>query len=228
MANFDTIALLKGPGTGRGQINALTLTATTETVFVVSTDTAGTTNAAVLTVPSGVPTGAALVGSGSPMEFNQNSAYSFQSYGRKSMIGVGTEPPYFSSTTFDVGRPFRLRVVGDATLNAGTGNTVVVSIYQGTSTTTTNDTKIAILTAGGAPSTSFNFFLEAFVQWDSVSQVLGGAYVGQCGNTFTAQHALTNAASVTQAANLTFVISGTFGNAGGGTINIAEFSCEQV
>jgi len=228
MSNFDTIAILKGPGTGRDQINALTLTSTTETVFVKGTDTVGTTVAAVLVLPTGVPSGSNLVGSGSAMDYNQNPAYSFQSYGRKTMIGVGTEAPYFSSTTFDVGRPFRVRVAGNATLNAGAGNTAAINLYVGTSTTTGSDTKIAALTAGGAPSTSFNFVLETVVQWDATSQVLGGWYTGQCANTLTAAHALSNAASVTTAGNLQFVVSGTFGNAGGGTINIAEFSAEQV
>lgn len=227
MSNFDTIQKLTGPGTGRFQINALSLTSTTETVFVVSTDTATITNPAVLTVPTG-NTGNTLVGSGSPTEFNQNPAISSQAYGRKATLGVGTEAPFYSATTFDVGRPFRLRVVGNATLNAGTGNTVAIAIYVGTSSTTSSDVKIAALTAGGAPSTSCNFLLEAVVQWDSTSQVLGGYYVGQIANTLTAQHALASAASVTTASNLSFVASGTFGNAGGGTINISEFSCEQV
>lgn len=228
MSNFDTIQKLTGPGTGRNQINALTLTSTTETVFVVGTDTTTITNAAILTVPTGVPTGSNLVGSGSPIEFNQNSAISSQAYGRKATLGVGTESPFYSASTFDVGRPFRVRIVGNATLNAGTGNTVAINLYVGTSTTTSSDVKIAALTAGGAPSTSFNFCLETFMQWDVTSQVLGGYYTGQCANTLTAQHALASAASVTTASLLAFVASGTFGNAGGGTINISEFSVEQV
>ncbi len=222
MANSDTIIGLFGPGTGRGQINALTLAATTETVFSVSTD-AGTA-VAVLTIPSGG--GSNLVGSGSPVEFNQNPAVSSQSYGRK--VNIGTEPPYFSTKTFDAGRPFKLRVMGTCTLNAGSANTIALNIYQGTSATVGSDSKIAALTAGGAPSTSVNFYLEAFVQWDIVAQTLGGWYTGQVANTITAQHALSNASAVTTAAGLTFVISAVFGNAGGGTVNISEFSAEQV
>lgn len=228
MANFDTIQKLTGPGTGRNQINALTLTATTETQFVVGSDTVGTTNLAVLTVPTGVPAGSNLVGSGSPAEFNQNSAISSQAYGRKATLGVGTESPFYSASTFDVGRPFKVRVTGNATLNAGAANTVVINLYQGTSTTIGSNSKVAALTAGGAPSTSFNFMLETTVQWDVTSQVLGGWYIGQCGNTLTAAHALSNASAVTTAAGLAFNITGTFGNAGGGTINISEFSVEQV
>lgn len=228
MANFDTIQKLTGPGTGFGQVVALTLAATTETQFVTGSNTAGTTSLAVLTVPSGVPSGANLVGSGSPTEFNQNSAISSQAYGRKATLGVGTEAPFYSATTFDAGRPFRIRVVGNATLNAGAGNSVVINLYQGTSTTIGSNTKVAALTAGGAASTSFNFSLDTLIQWDVTSGVLGGYYIGQCGNTLTAAHALSNAAAVTTASLLSFNITGTFGNAGGGTINIAEFSVEQI
>lgn len=227
MSNFDTVALLKGPGTGRFQINALTLASTTETVFSMGTDN-GTAVPAVLTVPTGVPSGSQLVGSGTSMDFNTNPAYSRQSYGRKAQDGVGAEAPYFSATTFDVGRPFRVRVVGNVTLNAGAGNTFTVSLYRGTSATVGSDVKIGALTAGGTPSTSGIFLLEAIVQWDSTAQVLNGWYQGQSCNTLTAAAALTNAASVTSVANLNFVVSGTFGNAGGGTANISEFSIEQV
>ena len=114
MANTDTISALFGPGTGRFQINALTLAVTTETVFLASTDT-GTTPA-VLSLPVGGGTN--LVGSGSPVDFNQNAAISSQSYGRK--VAIGTEMPYFSAKTFDSGRPFRIHVAGTCTLNTGT------------------------------------------------------------------------------------------------------------
>jgi hypothetical protein len=229
MANSDTIIALTGPGTGRNQINTLTLTATTETVFSTTFDN-GTTGPAVLTIPTGSATDASgkplLVGSGSPIEFNLSSAVSQQSYGRKD--SVGTSAPFYTAKTFDGGRPFRLRIVGQATLNAGTGNTLALNIYQGTSATVGSDVKIAAIGAGGAPSTSFNFVAEVFVQFDNTSQTLGGYYVGQVGNTFTAQHALTNAASVTSVTGLNFVVSAVYGNAGGGSTYISEFSAEQV
>lgn len=220
MANQDTVVALTGPGTGRFQINALTLASVTETAFLMGTDT-GTT-VALLTIP----VGGSLVGSGSPVEFNQNPAISSQSFGRK--VSVGTEMPYFSSKTFDSGRPFKIRVIGTATINTGTSNTVAINLYQGTSATLGSDSKVAALTAGGATNTSVNFMLETVIQWDSTSQTLGGWYTGQCGNTLTAAHALTSAVSVTSTAGLTFIISGVFASTGGGTINISEFSCEQV
>lgn len=222
MANSDTITALFGPGTGRFQINPLVLASVTETAFSMGTDT-GTT-VAVLTLPTGGGTN--LVGSGSPVEFNQNAAISSQSYGRK--VSVGTEAPYFSSKTFDGGRPFRVRVVGTCTLNAGAANTLAINLYQGSSATLGSDVKVAGLTAGGAPSTSVNFILETVILWDSTSQKLGGYFSGQVGNTLTAAAALSNAATVTTTAGLTFVVSAVFGNAGGGTVNISEFSAEQV
>lgn len=221
MSNFNTVSALVG-GTSRGQINPLVLASTTETAFSVTTDTG--TAVAVLSLPAG-NTGNTLVGSGSPIEYNLNSAITGQSYGRKG--AVGTAPPYFSTTSFDSGRPFIIHVTGYATLNAGAGNTVALNVYQGTSATLASDTKIAALTAGGAPSTTVNFNFEINSSWDSVSQVLGGYYIGQVGNSLTAAHALSNAASVTTASSLTFVVSGVFGNSGGGTITISEFSVEQ-
>ena len=244
MANSDTLAALFAPSPAigvnaqtpiRGQLVNLVLASTTETAFSVATDT-GTT-VAVLTVPTGVtpvltglPAGSGvLVGSGSPMEFNLNRAISGQGIGRKGMgVGIGTPAPFYSPTTFDMGRAFRVRIVGQCAINAGASNTVALNLYVGTSATLASDTKVAALGAGGTPSTSVNFVLETFLQWDSTTLTLGGYYQGQCGNTFTAQHALSNAASVTSAAGLTFVASAVFANAGGGTCVISEFSIEQV
>lgn len=232
MANSDTIAALFGPGTGRFQINALTLASATETLFAVSTDTA-TTNPATITVPTGNATVNTLVGSGSPVEFNQNSAISSQSYGRK--VSVFTEAPYFSSTTFDSGRPFKLRVVGNASLNPTTvtasPNTLVVNIYNGTAITSTY--KITAATAGLSNSSTTatvtgQFLIEAVVQWDSTTQTLSGAYDSNIGNTIKAATALTNAVAVTSAAKLIFTPTAVFASAAGGTVNIVEFAVDQV
>lgn len=232
MANFDSIARFVG-GSGRQQINALTLTSTTETVFVIGTDTVGTTATATLVVPTGLPTGTNLVGSGAPMEFNQNSAISSQSYGRKT--SVFTEPPFFSSTTFDNGRPFKLRVQGTASVAPTTvtasPNTVQVNLYAGTAVTATY--KIATLTAGLSNSSTTatvtgQFYLEALVQWDSVTQTLSGIFDGQLGNTAKTQTALSNQVAVTTAALLQFTPSAVFASAAGGTVTIAEFGVDQV
>ena len=228
MANTDTIAALVG-GTGRGQIAVANLTATTETLLLVTTD-AGTATA-TLTVPAGAGTN--LVGSGSAIEFNQNSAISSQSYGRKN--SVFTEPPFFSTNTFDAGRPFKLRLVGTVQVAAATvataTNSVSVAIYNGSAITATY--KVATIT-GIAANTSTtavknaSFNLEATVGWDSVSQLLSGTYQGVAANVLTTQVALSNAVSVTSAANLVFSPTVAFAQAAGGSVTVSEFSVSQV
>lgn len=221
MANQDTIVALFGPGTGVGQVLPLTLASTTETAFSAGTN-AG--NALALLVVPVATTG--LVGSSRPIEFNKSGAISSQSYGRK--VAVGSAPPYFNASTFDGARPFRIVVAGTCTLAAGTGNTIAINLYQGTSATLGSDTKIAGLTAGGAPSTTVSFYLSCTVAWNSTTQALVGTQNGFVGTTISASAALTNSATVTTAAGLSFVLSGVFGNAGGGTINVSEWSIEQI
>ena len=233
MANFDTVSAITGPGTSRGQVNTLTLASATETLFAVGTDTTGTTAVCSITVPTGNATSNTLVGAGSPVEYNQNSAISSQSYGRKS--GVFTEAPYFSATTFDSGRPFKIRVVGTAVVNKVTTtavtNSVVISLYSGSAITATY--KVATVTAGiSNSSTTANstgqFLLEALVQWDSTTQKLSGYFDGQVGNTLTAPTALSNAAPVTTAAGLVFAPTATFGHVEGGSVSISEIAVDQV
>lgn len=222
MSNLNTITAIAG-GTSRGQIPTLTLASTTETAFSVNTD-AGTA-VAVLTIPVG-NSGNSLVGSGTTVEFNVTPAISAGSYGRK--VGVGTEPPFFSATTFDAGRPFKIRIAGTATVATQLGNTVAINLYQGTSATLASDTKIAALTAGGTSGATHPFLLEATVQWDSTGQTLGGFFSGVNQNSVTAVTALSNAASVTQASSLTFVASAVFASAVGGSVSVSEFSVEQL
>lgn len=232
MANSDTIAALFGVGTARNQIQSLVLATTTETLVVIGTDTA-TTAPATLVVPTGNATANTLVGSGSPIEFNQNSAISSQSYGRK--VSVFTEAPYFSAATFDSGRPFRLRVAGTASLAPTTvtasPNTLVVNIYNGTAITATY--KITAATAGlsNASTTATvtgQFLIEALVQWDSTTQTLSGFYDSNIGGTIKAATTLTNAVAVTSAAKLIFTPSVVFASGAGGTVNVVEFAVDQV
>ncbi len=230
MSNFDTIRGLVGPGTTRNTINALVLAATTETAFAMGTDTSGTSVPAILSVPLG----STFSGAGNPVEFNQNASILSISYGRKA--AVGTELANFSASTFDAGRPFKVRIAGTVTLNAGSGNTLAIKLYQvpaaivaaGTAATLSNDVAIAALTAGGAPSTTSNFLLETTIQWNLTGATLQGWYMGQSAGTLTAATTLTNAASVPAATGLNFIASATFGNAGGGTVNVSEFSIEQL
>lgn len=220
MANQDTIVALFG-GTARGQVSSLTLASTTETAFSVVTDSG--TAVAVLTLPVAT-TG--LVGSSRPIEFNKSGAISSQSYGRK--VAVGSAPPYFNASTFDGGRPFRIVVAGTATSATGTGNTILVNLYSGTSATLGSDTKLGGLTAGGASATTVSFYLTATLQWNSTTQALTGQIGGLVGNALTAQAALTNSPTITTAGGLSFVVSAQFGNAVGGSVTISEISCEQI
>jgi hypothetical protein len=230
MANFDTVVALSG-GTGRGQIKVLTLAAITETLFAVNTDTAGTTTVASVSAPSG--NAGKLVGSGSPIEFNQNSAISSQSFGRK--VSVFTEPPYFSTATFDAGRPFKIRVCGTASVAAVTvttvTNTININIYAGTAISSTM--KIATLTAAGTNSSTTaavtgQFDLEAVVQWDSTTGTLSGYFGGNNMNTFKANAALSNAVAITSAANLIFSPSAVFADTSAGSVTISELAIDQI
>lgn len=228
MANSDTLVALKG-GTKTGQIAVLTLTSNTETLLLANTDTGTAT--AILTVPAGAPGN--LVGSGAPIEYNLSSAVSSQSYGRKN--AVFTEPPYFSSTTFDAGRPFKVRIVGTASVAAVTvttvTNTVNIAIYQGSSIVATR--KIATLTAAGTNNSTTaavtgQFNLEATVQYDSTTGTLSGFYGGNNMNTFKANAALANAVAVTSTSGLTFVATAVYGDTAAGSVTVSEFEIDQV
>ena len=229
MANSDTLSALIGPGTGRNQINLLTQTTASEALFLTTYDN-GTTGNAILTVPTGPVSPATMVGgSGSPIEFNLNPAILTGAYGRKD--SVGSAAPYYSASTFDMGKAFRIRVVGQTSFSiSNAGNTIALGLYQGLTPTLGGSSKIAALTAVGASTTSVNFVLESFLQWDSTTQKLGGYYVGSGSNgVFTAQHQLTNNAAVTSAAGLVFAVSATFGATSGNAVTaISEFSIEQV
>lgn len=225
MANSDTIKGYVG-GTLRNQVKPLTLTSTVETAFSLATDTTATSVVAALVPPVNNNVAGTLVGSGSPVEFNQNAAISSQSFGRK--VGVGTEAPFFSPATFDGGRPFKIRFSGTYTLNAGAANTAGINLYLGTSATLGSDTQIATLTAGGTPSTSGQFYLEALILWDSTTGKISGTFKGSIGNTFTAEAALSASATAATSAALSFIPSGVYGNAGGGTLTVAEYAIDQV
>jgi hypothetical protein len=229
---MDTIAAFTGTGTGRNQINALTLTTNSETLFKTTTDS-GTAVNAVLILPTNSTTDAfgkpLLAGAGAPLEFNQNSAISSAAFGRK--VAVGTEAPNYSVKTFDSGRPFRVRISGQASFGASAaGNTLVVNLYAGATPTLAGTSKLTAMTAVGASTTSVNFCLETYLQWDSVGQLIGGYYTAIGSNgILTAPATLTNNTGIPTAAGLVFTASAVFAAGSSNcTVNVAEFSCEQV
>lgn len=220
-------------GTNRNQIPALTLASTTATAFSVNTDT-GTTVAALA-----VPTGSSPVGSRNPQDSNANASIISQS-GREYGNPLGTNRPFYTTASFD-GKPFKVRLVGTGTAAANAGNTLTLSLYQGTSATLASDHVVAATAAvATASAASLNFVVEATLLWDSTLQSLAGSYnyvvnfngtlaTGALPVATTAQASLlTTPVAVTTAAGLSFLPAVTWGNAVGGTIQITEFSIEQV
>lgn len=121
------------------------------------------------------------------------------------------------------GHSFRVRLIGKATGNA---NTLLFTIYSGTTTTTT----LAAFTAGASVATTGgNFSIVADLSWDSVSGIINGLKSGQTNGTATAAAALTPVTSIASAAALQFVASATFGSASASnSVSVEEFSLEQV
>lgn len=122
---------------------------------------------------------------------------------------------------------FRVRLVGKAT--GGTGATLTLKFYLGTST---SGTGIANFTVSGAaiPAAGGNFDVYAELLWDSTSQTVTGFKGGQTNGTLTAIAALNaNGSSVASAAGLQFVASATFGAAlATNSVTVQEFSIEQI
>lgn len=229
--NANTVSGFFG-GTGRNQIGLQTLASTVETEFKVNQD-AGANNAiAVLTLPQGNE----ILGATNPLNPVANASVLGSDRGSQFGRGLGEGAPYFSNTSFDMsklGVSFRLRLSGSGAAVANAGNTILFKIYSGSSK---GGTVIATHTAVATTATAnLNFVFEVDLQWDSVQQVLGGnqrwriMYNGtQPTNGFGAGAILTNAASVTTLAGLTFCATATWGNAVGGTIQVDEFVLENV
>jgi hypothetical protein len=228
--NANTILGFNG-GTGRNQIGLQTLASVTETEFRVNTDN-GTGAIAVLTIPQGTE----ILGASNPINQNANAAILGLDRGSQFGRGLGELSPWYSNTAFDMksgGISFRLRLSAFFTAVANAGNTLQIKIYSGSSKGgTVISQNTAVATASAA---SGNFVFETDLQWDSTTQALVGNQrfrwnynATQVANGFGAGAILTNAASVTTLAGLTFCASATWGNAVGGTIQVNEFVLEAV
>lgn len=136
-----------------------------------------------------------------------------------------TSPTYVNSSVD--GRQFKIRVVGLATVAAS--STFQVSLYNGTSSTVTSDTLVAISASYTITTAStVNFLLETNFLWDSVSSKLNGWFYSDVNNTFTGGAAITSIASLS-VTNLQFIPAFTFGtNAGAATVTVKEFLFEKV
>jgi hypothetical protein len=220
--NSNTIAGYIG-GTKRNQIPTLTLASTTETVFSVNTDTG--VAPAVLSIPSQ----SAILGSSNGLGPNGNPAILVSPGGALQAVPDGINAPYFNSSSFDLGRQFILRLVGQVTAATGTGNTIIPAFYLGSSATIgSNSVIIKPAASADLSGTSTNFILEAKLRWDSVAGKLNGSYTVQVGDAAPVASTLVTQTSAAAVANLQFVPSFTFGNAAGGSVQIAEFALDQV
>lgn len=125
------------------------------------------------------------------------------------------------------GLTFKLAIAGKVTTKASCN--VTVAIQQGNNTTVTSGNTVCTTGAKAVNTASAGFRLEAIVNWDSTSQVLGGWQIGQVNNSLVSAAALTNAVSVTSQANLQFVPVVTFSDTTSGTtMTITEFTAEQI
>lgn len=222
--NANTIVSLQG-GTGRNQILSQTLASTTETLFQVQTDS-GTPNTAIIAVPYG----SGVIGTSAPQDPNANSAITGFDFGREYGRPNGTNAPWYSTSSFDFARPFKLRIFGTATSVTGTGNSLTVKVYNGT---TTGGTAIATTGAiSAATASAITFEVEATLQWSSAIGSLSGFYnvlQNVAGTqTFTSDAHTTNVSTVAAVSGLQFVVSATWGATAGGTTSITEISIEQV
>lgn len=228
MANRNTVPLGYVGGSIAGQIAQLSLAATTETAFKLTA--ASGTPTAFLTIP--VNTG--IYGSASVIDASSNQSFLGDGGGSPGGRTRGQGAPF--ATNFDNDRPFKVRVSGYGNAGANAAQSVIVNLYQGTSATLGSDTKIA--TTGAALATvaggAYSYIIEATCQWDSTLQLLTGYFTAcinfasKAGSQFTTQAILSNYATVTTAAGLSFLASVTMGNAAASTANVTEFSAETI
>lgn len=125
------------------------------------------------------------------------------------------------------GHSFRVRLIGKAT--GGTGATLTLKFYLGTSTSGTGIANFTVSSAA-IPTTGGNFAVAVELVWDSVSQTVTGIKSGQTNGTITTAASLNaNGASIASAAGLQFVASATFGAAlSTNTVSVEEFTIEQI
>jgi hypothetical protein len=230
MSNTNSCAGLAQSGSSRNQFPVQTVAATTETILQVATDS-GTNSNFFLVAPSGGQVYGSTVG----LNVNSNPSVVDRSpfiYGLPS----GVSNDQFNSSSWD-GHPFKVRVVGTGTAGHNAAQTLLFNLYQGTSATLGSDkiigtTGAAFAIAQSTTNVSFNFLIEAYLLWDSASQLLTGRYTGWVGGGTTSQFVTTtvipNLPAVTTPAGLSFLATVTLGNAASSTIQLKEFVVDWV
>lgn len=145
-------------------------------------------------------------------------------------VGLSGDIP--NNATYD-GHPFTVRVAGKAYV-AATASTFTTTLKLGTSNVSANNTALANATkaSGSVTATALNFWLEAELIWDSVSQTLGGVVSGLVGGlllaptVITAQQVANPSTGVLPAFN--FIPSFTFSVANAAnTVTVTEFLIER-
>jgi len=134
--------------------------------------------------------------------------------------------PTYSNSSVD-GKQFRIRIVGLVTV--GASSTFVCKLYQGTSSTTSNDSVVAASASYTITTAStINFVVESNFLWDSVSSKLNGWFFGDVNNTFTGAAAITSLTGLS-VTSLQFIPSFTFGTSNAAnTVTVKEFLVEHV
>jgi hypothetical protein len=226
MSNANSVAGFAASGTLRNQFPTQTVATATETALLINTDT-GTTTAFVT-----VPTGGLVYGATTGLDVNANSAVTDRSsylYGLPS----GESNDQFSSSSWD-GRPFYVRLSGVGNAGANAAQSLIVNLYQGTSTTLGSDkivgtTGAAFAAVAGGP---FNFVVEATLLWDPTSGILSGSYESNIAFGTVAQYTtrtvVPNVVTGVTAAGLSFLASLKLGNAASSTITLREFVIERI
>lgn len=236
MANTNSVAGFAQSGTSRNQWPTQTVATVTETALLINTDTGTTTGFVV------VPTGGSVYGAQVKLDVNANSAITGRS-SREYGLPSGETNDQFSSASWD-GRPFRVRLSGIGNAGANAAQSLIVNLYQGTSSTLASDHKIgttgaAFAAAAGGP---FNYYVEVTCLWDATSQILSGAYTANIAFGSTSQFTTYSTAVATTPAvpSTAFVLTGvtssglsflgslTLGNAASSTITVREFTIEKV
>lgn len=227
MSNVNSITGVTSQGSARNQWPSQAIAATTETILKVGTD-AGSTQF-FLTPPS--PTG--IYGASSVLDEAGNAAITDRT-GSVYGLPSGQSNQGYTTTALAPGRLFKVRLVGTGNAGANAAQSVIIKLYQGTSTTVASNHALA--TTGAALATvaggAYNFAIEATLLWDSTSQILSGWYTSNIAfattSQFTTDTVVTTVNGSITAALLSFNATVTMGNAAASTVQVSEFVFDRV
>ena len=134
--------------------------------------------------------------------------------------------PTYVNDSID-GHQFRIRIVGLTTVAAS--STFQVSLYQGSSSTSTSDTLVSITPSYTITTAStINWVFTNDLLWDSTTSHLNGWFSSDVNNTVPSAAAITAITNLS-VTNLVFIPSFSFGTANAAnTILVKEFLFENV